>query len=98
MEEALALERSLPGWPLTRPATDRFARQLVWSGELEHARRLLDDWRAAPGARDDPRQAEALWSLSVLEWRAGNWELAARHAADVLAVRAQFGIEGGQPV
>ena len=36
--------------------------------------------------------------LSVLEWRAGNWELGARHAADSLALRAQFGREGGQPI
>ena len=36
--------------------------------------------------------------LSILEWRAGNWELAARHAADLLALRAQFGREGAQPI
>ena len=34
----------------------------------------------------------------VLEWRAGNWELGARHAADQLALRAQFGHEGEQPI
>ena len=98
MEEALALERRLPGWPLTRPATSVLSRMLIWSGELERARRLLEEWREALSARDDRAEAGALWSLSVLEWRAGNWELAARHAADVLALRAQFGIEGGQPV
>ncbi len=38
-----------------------------------------------------------LWLLSVLEWRAGNWELGSRHAADSLALRAEFGREGGQP-
>ena len=36
--------------------------------------------------------------LSILEWRAGNWELGARYAADNLALRAQFGYEGEQPI
>ena len=75
-----------------------FAFQLVWSGELERARRLLEDRRSALSAREDPEEAQALWLLSVFEWRAGNWELAARHAADSLAVRAEFGWEEGRPI
>ena len=98
MEEALALERSLPEWPLNGAATSVLAFQLVWSGELERARRLLEESREALNAREDPEAAEALWGLSVLEWRAGNWELGARHAADLLALRAQFGREGAQPI
>jgi DNA-binding CsgD family transcriptional regulator len=96
MEEALALERSLPDWPLTGAATWALVYQLVWSGELERARRLLEELREALNAREDPEEEGALWYLSVLEWRAGNWELAARYAADSLAHRAQFGLEGGQ--
>ena len=72
--------------------------QLVWSGELERARRLLEDRREALNARQDPKEEDALWNLSILEWRAGNWELAARHAADLLELRAQFGREGAQPI
>ena len=98
MEEALALERSLPPGALTGEATSALAFQLVWSGELERARRLLEESREALNARDDPEESEALWLLSVLEWRAGNWELAAHHAADSLALRAQFGREGAQPI
>jgi DNA-binding CsgD family transcriptional regulator len=98
MEEALVLERSLPQGPVTGEATSTLAFQLLWSGELERARRLLGDRRQALNARDDPEEADALWMLSVLEWRAGNWELAARHAADLLALRAQFGREGAQPI
>jgi DNA-binding CsgD family transcriptional regulator len=98
MEEALALERSLPQGPLTGAATSVLAGQLVWSGELERARRLLEDRREALNARHDPNEEDALWNLSILEWRAGNWELAARHAANLLAVRAQFGREGAQPI
>jgi DNA-binding CsgD family transcriptional regulator len=93
MEEALALERSLAQWPMTAPATFTLSFQLFWSGELERARRLLDEWRQALNVREDPEEAHALWLLSLLEWRAGNWELGARHAADSLVLRSQFGRE-----
>jgi 5-methylcytosine-specific restriction protein B len=39
---------------------------------------------ASPGAQDAQRSAEALWSLRSL--RAGDWVVAARHAAEVLGV------------
>jgi DNA-binding CsgD family transcriptional regulator len=91
MEQALALERSLPEWPLDDGATWIFSHQLVWSGDLEQARRLLDEWLDAVKARDDPEKASPLWYLSILEWRAGNWELAARYAAESLALREQVG-------
>jgi DNA-binding CsgD family transcriptional regulator len=98
MKKALALERALPQGPAIGEATAVLAVQLVWSGELERARRLLEDRRAALNAREDPQEAQTLWMLSILEWRAGNWELAARHAAESLALRAQFGREGAQPI
>ena len=98
MEEALALERSLPAWPVNGEATSVLAFQLVFSGELDRARRLLEERLGPLDAQEDGRDGEALWLLSLLEWRAGNWELGARHAADVLALRAQFGREGGQPM
>jgi DNA-binding CsgD family transcriptional regulator len=98
MDEALALEPSLPEWPLHGAATSVLAFQLVWSGELERARQLLEHQRDALNARDDPEEEWTLWLLSILEWRAGNWELGARHAADSLALRAQFGREGRQPM
>jgi DNA-binding CsgD family transcriptional regulator len=98
MEEALALERSLPEWPLNHSARSILAFQLVFSGELERARRLLEELRDALSAREDTEELNVLWLLSILEWRAGNWQLGARHAADSLALRAQFGLEGGQPI
>jgi DNA-binding CsgD family transcriptional regulator len=98
MQEALALERSLPEWPLNYEARSVLAFQLVFSGELARARRLLGELREALSARDDPEETNVLWLLSILEWRAGNWELGARHVADSLALRAQFGREGGQPI
>jgi DNA-binding CsgD family transcriptional regulator len=98
MEEALALERSLSQWPRIAPATWASGLQLVWSGELERARGPLEEWREALRVEENPDEESALWLLSLLEWRAGNWELAARHAADLLELRAQFGREGDQPV
>jgi len=98
MEEALALERSLPKSSPAGAATWTLLYQLVYSGELESARQLSDGLRTALNARDDPGEAEALWYLSLVEWRAGNWELAARHAAAHIAIRDQFGRDGGQPV
>ena len=74
------------------------AFQLVWSGELERARPLLEESARSSERAGRPRGGGALWLLSLLEWRAGNWELGARHAADSLALRAQFGREGGQPM
>lgn len=99
MEEALALERSLEG-PLTDAATFVVAHQLVWSGEdFERGRRHEHKEREAIRARgDEVREVEPLWGLSVLEWRAGNWDLAARYARDLLALAAQTGPEGEEPV
>src|SRR5439155_1699025 len=99
MEEALALERSLEGSP-TDPATWTVAHQLVWSGEdLERGRRHLHEYREAMRARGhEVTEVEPLWGLSVLEWRAGNWDLAARQARDLLALAAQTGAEGEEPV
>jgi len=91
MEQALALERSLSGWPLPDAATWIFAHQLVWSGEFERARPLLHEWLEGVKTRDDPERASPLWYLSILEWRAGNWETAARYAAESLALREQVG-------
>ena len=98
MEQALALEQSLGEWRVSGAASASFGFQLVWAGELGRARILIEDWRIAMGSRDPPEEADALWLLSILEWRAGNWDKAARHAADTLAVRAQFGREGAQPI
>jgi tetratricopeptide (TPR) repeat protein len=91
MEEALALERSLPQYPLADSATAIIAHQFVMSCDIESARPHLQAWRDALNARDDPGEVHALWLLSWLELRAGNWELGARYAADSLALNAQFG-------
>jgi DNA-binding CsgD family transcriptional regulator len=96
MEEALALERSLPESAANHAATTALIYQLVWSGDLDPARRLANDLRNWLKAREDSGEEQALWYLSVIELRAGNWEPAARYAAESLAIREQYGLGGSQ--
>jgi len=98
LDEALALERALPESRRTYAATQALVYQQIWSGDLSGARPTLERWRAAVAANEDSEEDNVLWYLAMLEWRAGNWEVAARYAAESLAIRSQFGIEGGQPI
>lgn len=97
MDEALALERALPEWPLMDGPTNAFGYQLWASGDLDSARVVLHEFREALQARMDPEEAVALWHLTFLEWRAGNWDLAARHLADSLSLTIQAGRIGMWP-
>jgi len=97
MEKALVLERALPEWPLGDGPTWAFCHQLWWSDDLDLARPLLHEFREALHARNDPEEATALWHLGFLEWRAGNWELAARYLADSLSLTTQTGRVGMWP-
>jgi DNA-binding CsgD family transcriptional regulator len=98
MEEALALERSLHGSPLA-DGTWVLAHQLAWSGEeFERARRHLHAYRKAIGDRQGLEERFVLLWLSLVEWRAGNWQLAARYAADMLVLAAQAGYKAEQPI
>jgi DNA-binding CsgD family transcriptional regulator len=92
MDEAVALERTLPNAPLREGPTWVYCHQLVWSVELDAARRLALELRGAFAARDDAwAEAFALWELGFLEWRAGNWAEGERYAASSLQIRAQLG-------
>ena len=92
MEEALALERALPDWPLYGGPTEYFCHMLVWAVELDPARRMLLELRDVRRARSDARnESYALWNLGFLEWRAGNWEEADRYAAGSLELLTQLG-------
>jgi DNA-binding CsgD family transcriptional regulator len=92
MDEARALERSLPGGPLMDGPTGEYCHQLVWSVELEPARRLLLELRELFTRRHDARnEASALWNLGFLDWRAGNWEQADRYASGSLELLTQLG-------
>jgi DNA-binding CsgD family transcriptional regulator len=92
MEEAMVLERSLAEWPLEDGPTVVFCHQLVWAFELSHARRLVLELGDVLKTRNDPAdEAWELWQLSFIEWRAGNWEEAERHAAGSLELLTQLG-------
>ena len=97
MDEALALERALTDWPLMDGPTNAFGYQLWASGDLGTARVVLREFLQALHARSDPEEAVALWHLTFLEWRAGNWDVAARHLADSLSVTTQAGRVGMWP-
>lgn len=92
MEEALALERALPGGPTVDGASGLLCLELVWSVELDAARELLLELDAALAARNEPeREASALWKWALLEWRAGNWDEADRRATGSLELLTQLG-------
>jgi DNA-binding CsgD family transcriptional regulator len=106
MEEALeierslgqAIERSLGASPLDE-ATWVLAHQLAWSGDdFERARRHLHAYRKEIGDRQGLEERFVLLWLSLVEWRAGRWDLAARYAADMLLLAAQAGYEAEQPI
>ena len=92
MDEALRLERSLVGWPLKDGPTNVTAHQLWWSGDVDAARTLLHEMRrAVQGHGDVPGEADALWYLALVEWRAGAWAKADRYANDSLQLASQIG-------
>ena len=91
MDEAVALERTLPSWPLRDGPTYQYGLQLFWSADTQRGRDILDDMARGAETRNDPLTgAWARWFLGFLEWRAGRWERADRLVADALDVMAQF--------
>jgi DNA-binding CsgD family transcriptional regulator len=92
MDEAIALERALPEGPLVDGPSDVLCFQLMWSGDLDPARRLLLEFHDVLKTRNDAYgESGVLWRLGVLEWRAGNWEEADRYATDSVDLLAQLG-------
>jgi DNA-binding CsgD family transcriptional regulator len=61
---------------------DTSALQRFLEGEYER-------WRQ----RDEPRSADVLWELSLIELEQGSWDLAAEHAARARDIAFQYGIE-----
>jgi DNA-binding CsgD family transcriptional regulator len=90
MEAALALERTLADWPLPEGPAWIFGHQLWWSADVDRARPLFLEVLRAARARNDP-DLDVRWFLSYLEWRAGNWDAAARYAAEYVELQSQYG-------
>ena len=92
MEEALALERTLPGCPLVQGPTEYLCYQLAWSFDFDPALALLLELRERRQAQDDAGgEAWALWNLAFVEWRAGDWDEAERYAAELSELNRQLG-------
>ena len=62
-------------------------------GDESRRRQFLEDEYERWRERDEPRSADALWELSLLELDLGSWELAAKHAARARDIAFQYGIE-----
>src|SRR5262249_9207988 len=56
-------------------------------------RQFLENEYAQWRERDEPRSADALWELSLVELELGSWELAAEHAARARDIALQYGVE-----
>jgi DNA-binding CsgD family transcriptional regulator len=92
MEEAIALERSLTEWPLDEGPTRQLALQLFWSADIERGREIVQELERAAKARNDPgAESDALWLMGLLAWRAGDWEEAERHIAEMIVLATQLG-------
>jgi DNA-binding CsgD family transcriptional regulator len=92
MDEALALERSLPGSPMSGGAIWTLCDLLCWSADVEGAREFLPQVRAMVGRQDDPGSiATWLWFMGFNEWRAGNWAEADLYAHESVELFTQLG-------
>jgi DNA-binding CsgD family transcriptional regulator len=92
MAQAMAIERSLPDWPIHEGPTYQFAAQLVWSAQTGPGHALFRELEAAARHRHDAlAELDAMFHLSLAAWRAGEWPEAERVAASGLEIAAQFG-------
>ena len=62
-------------------------------GDEPRRRQFLEDEYERWRERDEPRSADALWELSLLELQLGSWDLAAEHAVRAREIGFQYGIE-----
>lgn len=76
-----------------REATTTISHLLTWSGDAPRARSWLTDQLAIWRDRDEMMQAECLWYLALLEFRAGHWDVAAERAAQATEIRTHYGVE-----
>jgi DNA-binding CsgD family transcriptional regulator len=83
LTQAVLLERERIGLSITYGPRLWLGVNLLYRDDLVRARRILEDQhRRAVERGDENEQTGVLLFLSELEWRAGNWELAARYADD----------------
>jgi DNA-binding CsgD family transcriptional regulator len=98
MARAVALEEEL-GLPLRfSGAKGSLCDQRFWSHDLDAARLLAEELRDAEHRREGYADSEGLWYLALIEWRAGNWTLAAELADEARVIEEQLGRGGLSPV
>ena len=78
-----------------KDAAAALAHVLTWSSDLKRVRPLLEARRRESRECDEPSSADAQWYLAIVEWRAGNWALAADYADRSHEIAIQYG--GEQP-
>lgn len=66
---------------------------LTWMGETDRARTWLEGRLAEWSDRDERARADFLWYLALVELGAGNWGVAADHAAGAVEITTQYGVE-----
>ncbi len=87
------LPGALGGERLIQEATQAIANTFAPGPVRDRARDLFEAEYREWHERDEPRTARALWGLAWVEFWAGNWALAAEHAAKAHDVAIQYGIE-----
>ncbi len=68
----------------------QFASALVFSGRVDRARSFLEPLYEEWKERDDQAAKEALWRLSLVEFYAGRFDLAAEYAGHAGEIFAQY--------
>jgi len=90
---------------LAEAATDPWLRMrtglrvlipLIWSFQLERGRALAETIQREWSERDERRCAEALSSLSMIEFRAGSFPLAAEYAERAREMLHQYAVDEGE--
>jgi DNA-binding CsgD family transcriptional regulator len=84
MRESIRLADTHGSLPRMRSPRFVLGKQLLWAGDLEGARELLESEldRLTRRGDDYVRLALLVGELFQLEWRAGNWDIAEQHLDD----------------
>jgi DNA-binding CsgD family transcriptional regulator len=87
------LPAALGGERLVQEAMQAIANTFAPAAKRGEARTMLEREYLHWSDRDEPRSARARWGLAWLEFWAGNWAVAAEHAARAHDVAIQYGLE-----
>jgi DNA-binding CsgD family transcriptional regulator len=76
--------------------TQSVSSTLLWTGRLDRARTLLEEFYAARKELDEHAVAVTLWRLSLVEFYAGRFTLAADYARRSREISSLYTIEEGE--